>query len=98
MRVRRHRGDAEIGIELGIVRGFELADTLAIVPDGWRDLDQVGVFLLRQDVEREAQARGSDSRPGSGLLSILTTGGNQDGKPVISFVSTTFVDRLPVKP
>src|ERR1700735_4797854 len=60
MRIGRHRGDAEIGVELWIVCGFELADALAIVPDCRRDLDQVWVFLLGQDVEREAQASGSD--------------------------------------
>src|SRR3984885_979696 len=62
MRIGGHGGDAEIGVELWIVRGFELADALAIVPDCRRDLDQVGLFLLGQDVEGEAQARGADSR------------------------------------
>src|ERR1700678_668045 len=62
MRIGGHGGDAEIGVELWIVRGFELADALAIVPDCRRDLDQVGLILLGQDVERETQARGPDSR------------------------------------
>ena len=55
MRIGRHRGDAEIGVELWIVRGLELAQALVVVPDRRRDLDEVRVLLLGQDVEREAQ-------------------------------------------
>jgi acyl dehydratase len=44
------------------------------------------------------QLRASNSRPGWGLMSLLTTGVNQHGAPVISFVSTTFVARRPEKP
>jgi acyl dehydratase len=40
----------------------------------------------------------SESRPGVGLVSILSTGVNQHGEPVISFVSTTFVERRPGTP
>jgi len=40
-------------------------------------------------------ARASESRPQLGLLSILSTGINQNGDMVISFVSTTFVERRP---
>ena len=43
------------------------------------------------------EARVSASRPGLGLISIRSTGVNQHGEPVISFVSTTFVERRPVK-
>jgi len=39
--------------------------------------------------------RVSNSRPGSGLMTIRSTGTNQNGEPVISFVSTTFVERRP---
>ncbi len=39
------------------------------------------------------EMRLSNSRPRSGLMSIRTTGVNQNGEPVISFVSTTFVER-----
>ena len=43
-------------------------------------------------------ARISESRAGVGLVSILSTGVNQRGEPVISFVSTTFVERRPGTP
>ncbi len=39
------------------------------------------------------ELRVSNSRPGFGLLTILTTGVNQDGAAVISFYSTTFNER-----
>lgn len=41
--------------------------------------------------------RPSKSRPGWGLLTLLSTGVNQRGEPVISFVSTSFVERRPGK-
>ena len=44
------------------------------------------------------ETRVSNSRPGSGLMTIRSTGINQNGEPVISFVSTTFVERRPEKP
>ena len=43
-------------------------------------------------------ARISESRPGVGLVSVRSTGVNQHGEPVISFISTTFVERRPVTP
>jgi acyl dehydratase len=43
------------------------------------------------------EARVSASKPGLGLISIRSTGLNQRGEAVISFVSTTFVERRPVK-
>jgi len=39
------------------------------------------------------ELRVSNSRPGFGLLTILTTGVNQHGAMVISFFSTTFAER-----
>ena len=39
--------------------------------------------------------RASNSRPGWGLMSIRNTGVNQKGEPVISFVSTIFIERRP---
>lgn len=39
--------------------------------------------------------RASNSRPGFGLMTIRSTGVNQNGEPVISFLSTTFVERRP---
>jgi acyl dehydratase len=43
-------------------------------------------------------ARTSESRPGVGLVSFRSTGINQRGEPVISFISTTFVERRPMTP
>jgi acyl dehydratase len=39
------------------------------------------------------EMRLSSSRPHVGLMSFRTTGVNQNGEPVISFVSTTFLER-----
>lgn len=39
------------------------------------------------------ELRASGSRPRFGLMTTLTTGANQDGAAVISFESTTFVER-----
>ena len=39
------------------------------------------------------ELRPSKSRPGWGLISVRNTGNNQRGEPVISFVSTSFVQR-----
>lgn len=44
------------------------------------------------------ETRVSNSRPRFGLMSILSTGVNQSGAPVISFISTTFVERRPGPP
>jgi acyl dehydratase len=44
------------------------------------------------------ETRGSNSRPGSGLMTLRSTGTNQNGELVISFVSTTLVERRPEKP
>lgn len=43
------------------------------------------------------EARVSDSRPASGVMAMRTTGVNQNGELVISFVSTSFVERRPQK-
>ena len=39
------------------------------------------------------ETRISESRPGRGLMTVRSTGVNQNGDLVISFVSTTFVER-----
>ena len=68
---------------------------------GFRDLKWLKPVYAGDTIDYKSEvieARTSNSRPGSGLLSILTTGVNQDGVLVMSFVSTTFADRLPVKP
>jgi acyl dehydratase len=43
------------------------------------------------------ETRVSNSHQGKGLMIFRSTGTNQNGEPVISFVSTTFVERRPVK-
>ena len=40
-----------------------------------------------------ADTRASDSHPGFGLMTIRTTGTNQKGEPVISFLTTSLVER-----
>jgi len=40
-----------------------------------------------------ADTRASDSRPGFGLMTLRTTGTNQKGEPVITFLTTTLVER-----
>ena len=44
------------------------------------------------------ETRASNSRPGSGIVSCLATGTNQNGDRVISFVSAELVQRRPEKP
>lgn len=39
------------------------------------------------------EARVSQSRPGWGLIHVRNTGTNQNGEPVLSFISTAFVER-----
>ena len=41
------------------------------------------------------ETRASNSRPGYGLLTIRATGVNQNGELVLSFFSTSFVERRP---
>lgn len=43
------------------------------------------------------ETRISGSRPGPGLMTLRSTGVNQNGDLVISFVSTAFVERRPQK-
>ena len=64
VRVGRHRGDAENGSSFGLYAALSSAHAVVVVPDCRRDLDQVRMFLLRQDVEREAQ--GQRRRPPAG--------------------------------
>ena len=39
------------------------------------------------------EARPLNSRPGWGMISMRNTGVNQHGEPVISFISSVFVER-----
>jgi acyl dehydratase len=41
------------------------------------------------------EKRESGSRPGWGIIRVRNTGANQNGELVVSFISTTFVERRP---
>ena len=41
------------------------------------------------------EKRASQSRPGWGLIHVRNSGTNQNGEPVLSFISTAFVERRP---
>lgn len=65
---------------------------------GLRDLKWLKPVYVGDTVDYQSvvsEARVSNSRPGFGLMTILTTGVNQNGETVISFLSTTFVERRP---
>jgi acyl dehydratase len=68
---------------------------------GFRELKWLKPVFVGDTIDYASEvieARVSQSRPGVGLLSILSTGVNQRGESVITFVSTTFVERRPMKP
>ena len=68
---------------------------------GFRELKWLKPVFVGDTIDYASEvieARASQSRPGVGLLSILSTGVNQRGESVITFVSTTFVERRPMKP
>ena len=68
---------------------------------GFRELKWLKPVFVDDTIDYTSEiiaARISESRPGVGLVSIRSTGINQHGEPVISFVSTTFVERRPVTP
>jgi acyl dehydratase len=67
---------------------------------GFRDLKWLKPVYAGDTIAYRSEvveARVSSSRPGSGLLSIRSTGTNQNGDLVISFVSTTLIERRPEK-
>ncbi|HKS86570.1 MAG TPA: MaoC family dehydratase [Pseudolabrys sp.] len=67
---------------------------------GFRELKWLKPVYADDTVEYESEvvaARISESRPGLGLLTIRSTGVNQHGDMVISFLSTTFVERRAMK-
>ena len=68
---------------------------------GLRDLKWLKPVYVGDAIEYKTEVTGlraSNSRPGWGLMTLLTTGVNQNGEPVISFSSTTFVERRPEQP
>lgn len=63
---------------------------------GLRDLKWLRPVYVGDTIAYKSEVterRVSNSRPGFGLLTLLTTGVNQDGVTVISFYSTTFAER-----
>jgi len=63
---------------------------------GFRDLKWAKPVYVGDVIDYKSEITGlrvSGSRPAHGLMTILTTGVNQNDVPVISFSSTTFVER-----
>lgn len=63
---------------------------------GFRDLKWLKPVYVGDVIDYKTvvtEARFSNSRPGFGLMTTLTTGVNQNGALVISFVSTSFLER-----
>lgn len=68
---------------------------------GFRDLKWLRPVYVGDTIDYKSEVielRPSGSRPRSGLMTIVSTGVNQNGEPVISFVSTTFVERRSEQP
>lgn len=65
---------------------------------GFRELKWLKPVYANDTIDYRTEVvetRLSNSRPKLGLLTFLTTGTNQNGEQVISFLSTTFVERRP---
>ena len=63
---------------------------------GFRELKWAKPVYADDTIEYAAEVvemRVSESRPGLGLMTMRSTGMNQNGDLVISFVSTTFIER-----
>lgn len=68
---------------------------------GFRDLKWLKPVYVGDTIDYTSEVvetRISKSRPGFGLMTIRSTGINQNGEPVISFFSTTFVERRRAPP
>jgi acyl dehydratase len=66
---------------------------------GLRELQWLRPVYVDDTIAYESEVvetRVSESHPNLGLLTVRSTGVNQRGELVISFVSTTFVERRPV--
>jgi len=84
-------------IEAARTRGEPVANVGPAL--GLRDLRWIRPVHVDDTIEYTSEVtakRLSESRPGLGLLTIRSIGVNQRGEPVISFVSTTLVERRPV--
>ncbi|HZQ13514.1 MAG TPA: MaoC family dehydratase [Pseudolabrys sp.] len=65
---------------------------------GFRDLKWAKPVYVGDTIDYASEVvetRPSASRPGFGLMTIRSRGVNQNGEEVISFFSTTFVERRP---
>jgi len=63
---------------------------------GFRDLRWLKPVYVGDTVDYRSEVietRVSNSRPGFGLMTVRASGVNQKGEPVISFISTAFVER-----
>jgi acyl dehydratase len=80
---RRERGEPVV--QLGASPGFRDLKWLRPVYAG-------DTIRYRSEV---VELRASKSRPGWGLMSLRNSGANQNGEPVLSFVSTVFIERRP---
>ena len=68
---------------------------------GFRELKWLKPVYVGDTIDYASEVvetRVSNSRPGFGLMTIRSTGVNQNGETVISFLSTTFVERRPEQP
>ena len=68
---------------------------------GFRDLKWLKPVYADDTIDYASEIidkRVSGSRPERGLLTIRSTGVNQNGELVLSFISTTFVERRPDRP
>ena len=68
---------------------------------GFRDLKWLKPVYVGDTIDYRSEVvetRVSGSRPGSGLMTMRSTGVNQNGDVVISFESTTFVERRAGQP
>jgi acyl dehydratase len=68
---------------------------------GFRDLKWLKPVYVGDTIDYKSEvvaARASNSRPGLGLITIRSTGVNQNGETVLTFLSTTFVERRTDRP
>ncbi len=65
---------------------------------GFRELKWLKPVYVGDTIDYASEVvetRVSNSRPGFGLMTFRSTGVNQNGETVISFLSTTFIERRP---
>jgi acyl dehydratase len=68
---------------------------------GFRDLKWLKPVYVGDTIDYRSEVietRASNSRTDVGLMTIRASGVNQSGEPVLSFISTTFVERRGDKP